>query len=317
VLFGEDDVGTSKVNAAAQALGKLNPKISIKTIEGDVFYDIGLGYYRHSDLAIGCLDSLGARARVGLSCTLAGIPYLDGGMWSLGGEVRWFIPGEGPTFDDTLEADDYARADERRSCSGFRNAEWDEVTHVPTVATSASIIGGMLAQEAAKYLCGHAVRGGQAIVYNGQSLTMHSAQLPYRAEHTLRYGPHSHVIELNERVADLTPRQLIARAQQELPEDDDDVLLELGRDFLVALQCPTDGRREEVNQLWGKVSEEARICPHCGKARRPEAIRTLDANSPYADRTLTELGVPPGEVLAVHTQTHWLFYELTGDVAHE
>ena len=125
VLFDERDMGRAKVEVAAERLRRLNPDLKMTVIDGDLFYDVGLGQYRHSDLVIGCLDNLAARSQVGLSCVLAGKPYLDGGMWSLGGEVRWFMAGDGPCFDCTMEASDWARADDRRSCSGFRDPAWD------------------------------------------------------------------------------------------------------------------------------------------------------------------------------------------------
>ncbi len=329
VLFSEADVGRSKAEAAARALMHLNSHVTVHTIDGDLFYDVGLGYYRHSDLVIGCLDSLAARSQVGLSCVLAGVPYLDGGMWSLGGEVRWFTAGDGPCFDCTLSQNDRARADERRSCSGFRDPAWDELERVPTVVSTAAIIGGLLAQEAAKWLCGHPITTGKAIVYNGQALTLHRAELMRNADCPSSHVPYKNVIELPQGAADLTARQLLAKARADLDlqasptllqnvvtegPQDVDFLLELGRDYLLSLQCENCGRRQEVDQPWGKVLEAEQRCPHCGATRQAQVIRALDESSLLADRPLAALGVPPGEVLAVRTPQGLLFYELTADV---
>ena len=325
VLFTEADVGRPKVEAAAQALARLNPDVLVETIAGDVFYDLGLGRYRHSQLAIGCLDSLAARSQVGLGCTLAGIPYLDGGMWSLGGEVRWFAAGDGPCFDCTLTADDWQRANERRSCSGFRQSDWDEPEHLPTVATTAAVIGGLLAQEAAKWLCGYPVTLGRAIVYNGQALTLHRSELTRNPTCPSSHTAYQPVIELPRTAADLTPRQLlaIARADWErrgdsLPAEDrvaaNNWLLELDRDFLLAMDCPACGRHQEINRPLGQVPEDEQHCPQCGAARRATVVRSLDAGSPYADRPLAGLGVPPAEVLAIHTPAGLQLYELSADL---
>ena len=155
VLFTAADVGRVKVEAAAAALQRINPQTVVTPVQGDLFYDVGLGYYRHCDLIIGCLDSLGARSQVGVSAALAGVPYLDGGMWSLGGEVRWFMAGDGPCFDCTMSAADRARALARRSCSGFRDAGWEEAAVMPPVATAAATLGGLMAQEEDEYLWCH------------------------------------------------------------------------------------------------------------------------------------------------------------------
>lgn len=324
VLFTEADVGLPKVEAAARTLARLNPEVVVEPLAGDVFYDVGLGHYRRSQLAIGCLDSLAARSQVGLSCTLAGIPYLDGGMWSLGGEVRWFAAGDGPCFDCTLTAEDWRRADERRSCSGFRQPDEDEPEHLPTVATTAAVIGGLLAQEAAKWLCGYPVTMGRAIVYNGQALTLHRAELTRNSSCFSSHTAYSSVVALPAKAAELTPRQLLAIAQADWERQgsprpagscEDPWLLELGRDFLLALDCPGCGHRQEINRVRGRVLSSEQPCPRCGAVRRPDVIRNLDANSLYADRPLASLGAPPAEVLAIHTPMGLQLYELSADLA--
>jgi adenylyltransferase/sulfurtransferase len=321
-LFRESDIGRSKVEVAAETLARLNPEVTVQTIHGNLFYDVGLGYYRQSDLAIGCLDNLAARSVVGRNCGLAGIPYLDGGMWSLGGEVRWFFAENGPCFDCTLSIDDLERADERRSCTGFR-PDWDETEQVSTIATTASIVGGLLAQEAIKRLCGYPVTPGKAIVYNGQALTLHRTELIRNPDCTFSHTAYQNVIALSETTTTLTPRQLLAMGHCELERQrlaestvdttappDMPVLLELGRDFLVALQCPTCGLHQEVNQHWNQVSERERTCPSCGAIRRAEVVRTLDEGSAYIDRSLSALGVPHGEVLAVRASGRLVLYEV-------
>ncbi len=332
VLFNEKDVGRSKVEAAASALARLNPDTTIHAIDGDLFHDVGLGRYRHADLAIGCLDNLAARSQVGLDCVLAGVPYLDGGMWSMGGEVRWFTAGDGPCFDCTLTAEDRARGDERRSCSGFLARESADSGRTPTVVSTAAIIGGMQAQEAAKYLCGHPITPGKAIVYNGQALTMHRAELARDSACPSTHAPYENVIELNRRAADVTPAELFPIARDDLkrgrgaifsPDRGNDDLdtyesaLELGRDFLLALRCPECGDSQKVNRPRGKVSEKETHCPRCGAARLPEDIRTIGEGSPHAVRTLADLGVPAGEALAVHIGENLMIYELTGDMENE
>jgi adenylyltransferase/sulfurtransferase len=317
-LFRESDIGRSKVEVAAETLARLNPEVTVQTINGNLFYDVGLGYYRHSDLAIGCLDNLAARSQVGRSCGLADIPYLDGGMWSLGGEARWFFAQNGPCFDCTLSIDDIERADERRS-----RPDWQETEQASTVATTASIIGGLLAQEAIKWLCGYPIMAGKAIVYNGQALTLHRTELTRNPDCTFSHLPYQSVIELSEDIATLTPRQLLEMGRRELEHQgplenslpatispDPNVFLELGRDFLLALQCPNCGQHQEINQHWGQVPERERACPSCGTARRAEVIRAIDESSPYIDRSLSDLGVPHREVLAVHTSGRLVLYEI-------
>lgn len=323
-LFRESDIGRPKVEVAGEAVTALNPDVTVETLYGDVFYDVGLGYYRHRTLVIGCLDNLAARSQVGRSCGLAGVPYLDGGIWSLGGEVRWFSTSEGPCFDCMLSAEDREHASERRSCTGFRLVDEQETQHVSTLVTTAAIIAGMLVQEAVKYLCGYPITAGKAIVYNGQVLTLHRAELTRNPRCSSSHSPYQKVIELAAPVTQMTARQLFSLARAALKSDgqgtmeaasappggDQGLSLQLGRDFLLELRCLRCGRAQEVNQHWDKVLEQERICPFCGAARHAEVIRALDEQSLYIDRPLSTLGVPPGEVLAVYAGNDLLLFEL-------
>ena len=314
VLFRDADVGRPKAQTAVEAAARLNPDVRLHALDGDLFYDLGLGFYRHCDLVVSGLDSLAARAQVGTSCALAGAPFLDGGMWALGGEVRWFLPGDGPCFECTLSDADRARAAERRSCTGLRTAEdTADGQPVPTTVTTAAVIGGLLAQETARCLCGWPVYAGEAAVYNGLALTMHRTALvrdpacPYHA-------PYRDVVELDERAAALTARALLRRAAADLGTPAGPPILELGRDFLLAFHCPACGRREAVDAPLGRVDEARQACPHCAAPRRTEILSHLDGSEPAAGRPLAGLGVPPGEVLAVRSGPRLRLYELTGDV---
>lgn len=320
VLFSESDIGRPKVDAAADSLLRLNPQIDVRAIWGDLFYDVGLSYYRHSHLVIGCLDNLAARSQVGLSCSLAGVPYLDGGMWSLGGEVRWFTAGDGPCFDCTLSEGDWQRAFERRSCTGFSQADPEGGDLVPTMATTAAIVGGILSQEAVKWLCAFPVSVGKALVYNGQALTLHRSELARNPHCRSSHTAYAEVIELTESGHELTANHLFALTRaappHPIPEAPiafaTDFVLELGRDFLLTLNCPVCGREEGIGRLWARVPESYQTCPHCGAARRPVVLTSVDEHSPYANTPLAALGVPPGEVLAVRSSAGLTLFELKG-----
>lgn len=318
-LFSTEDVGRPKVAAAAAALARLNPEVEVRTIQGDLFYDVGLGWYRHADLAIGCLDSLAARSQVGLDTTLAGIPYLDGGMWALGGEVRSFLPGDGPCFDCTLSTEDYERANERRSCTGFRDPDGEDREPEATLATTAAIVGGLLAQEAVKLLCGLPFAGGRALVYNGQTLRLHRAELERNPDCRSSHTPYENVVELRQGAAELIADDLLQRARlaSAVPQDPGDLSLELGRDFLVAFRCPKGHGREEIGRVLGRVRESAAICPRCGILRQAEVLSSVDDESPYVGWSLASLGVPEGDVIAVRTGTSWLCYELGAGLGTE
>lgn len=328
VLFTTDDIGASKVRCATAALQRINPDVAVEAIDGDLFYDLGLGYYRHSDLVIGCLDSVAARSAVGRACSLSGVPYLDGGMWSLGGEVRWLLSGDGPCFDCTVESAALADAELRRSCTGFGQTKEDgPATRVPTVATTSAVVGGLLSQECAKYLCGHPIEAGKSIVYNGQFLTLHRAELARRADCPNSHQPYTGVIELLSSAADTTPADLAAHAREDfageqsigqtqaLPPAIGDVTVQLTRSFALALRCPRCGQSTPVNRHWSRIAETERPCPACGTLRDADVLLGVAENSPHANTPLSRLGVPPGEVVPVYVGSHVALFELTADIS--
>jgi molybdopterin/thiamine biosynthesis adenylyltransferase len=313
VLFRDSDIGRPKAEAAAESIRQLNGEVDARSIGGDLFFDVGLGQYRHSALAIGCLDSQAARARVSGDCGLAGIPYLDGGMWALGGEARWFPASGGPCFECTLRDSDRNAELVRYTCDGFSGATSDQPEEaLPTLACTAAVVGGMLAQEAVKWLCQLPTPMGRAIVYNGQGLTLHRSRLEVNAACPSSHTPYEGVIELESRSAELTARDLLARASKDCGSDD--CVLHLGRDLLVSLKCPLCKRERTVNRALRRVREEERLCPDEGARCETTVINAVESDSPYAERTLSGLGVPPADVVAVQSGEELLLYELTGDL---
>lgn len=308
VLFRESDVNQPKAKIAAERARDINPDIDVQYLCGNVFHDMGLGFYRHSDLVMGCLDNIAARSHVGISCALTGVPYLDGGMWGLGGEVRWFLPGEDACFECTLTNEDRRQAFERRSCTGFQMEDAQVSARViPTTINTAAIIGGLLSQEAARFLCGWEVVGGEALIYNGVSPKMHRARLTRDTDCTY-HTPYRDVVPLGHSAATMTGDALIALAKRDLGASP---IIELGRDFLVALHCPQCGTREPVNQIIAKVEASREVCSACGAMRASERVSRLEETDALSHRKLSELGVPPGEILAVRTSEQMRLFELT------
>lgn len=311
VLFRTNDIGRSKAQVATETALQLNPDVDIRYIHGNLFYDIGLGFYRHVDLVVSGLDNLAVRSQVGLSCALAGVPFLDGGMWALGGEVRWFIPGDGPCFECTLSKEDRERVHELHSCDGFRSQEQSFSTFpIPSTISTTAVIGGILAQEVVRYLCSWEVPQGEAIVYNGFTQSIHRTLLPNDPQCPYHYA-YQNVVELESGMNKLSPNDLLKLAEKEF---ENSVILELGRDFLLGFYCKKCKQYEQVDEVLGRVEESRRICPKCGDVRESEIISYIDGSERYADQELKRFGIPPGEILTIKAKEQLRFYELTGDI---
>jgi hypothetical protein len=210
-----------------------------------------------------------------------------------------------------LNREDHGRISERHSCTGLRLESIDlNPVHAPTTVTTAAVIGGLLAQEVARYLCGWDVRGGEAIVFNGLRMSMHRAELR-RDPQCPYHNPYRHVIELDQRAGEMTGTQLLQRAAADLGRA---TIIELGRDFLLGFHCRRCGQDEAINMPLNRMGESAAKCPACGAIRQAVVIARLDGSEPQATRPLRELVVPPGEVLAARAEEGLRLYEFTGDV---
>ncbi len=320
VLFNEKDIGKSKAAAAAAAAQKLAPKSNIQFIHGDLFHDVGLGFYKHIDLVISGLDNIAARSKVGRSCYYANKPFIDGGIWAMGGEVRYFLPGEGFCYDCTLSPVDWQSAHIRNSCTGFK-AEKDAAPPAPTTISTTSIIGGLLAQEAVRFFCNIGkIESGEALVYNGLQVDLHKTELPGDTSCHCKLGQaFSNIIELPLSTRNTTAVELLEIASQHL---EGKLRLELGRDLLIGFSKSTCEERPCLGEqqfpppfsLINQVEESEKDCSHCQQARVPSTISWLEANSPYAKLNLKQLGIPPGEILAIMNEEQVYFFELTKDI---
>lgn len=121
-LFRGNDVGTSKVRAAARELAALAPGPRIEDREAPLDAGVGLAELREADLVIGCLDSNAGRVQLARRCALAGAGHLDAGTSDWGGEVHSFFPG-GACFGCLIGAPGRALADDPVSCSGPARTE--------------------------------------------------------------------------------------------------------------------------------------------------------------------------------------------------
>ncbi len=126
-------------------LGDLNPESAAVGIEGDLEFDIGLGLYRSADVVIGCLDSINARLAVNRACLHAGVPWLNGGIEDVFGEVSLYA-GDAPCFECGMTESMWQRRNTRFSCGGQQVSA--PANSVPTTATVASVIAGYLVNEA-------------------------------------------------------------------------------------------------------------------------------------------------------------------------
>ena len=307
VLFSKSDADAHrmKVDVIAERLKAMNPAVEVKTICGDVAYDVGLGLIQRMDVVIGCVDSRWARYCINRLCMRAGIPWVDGAIEELEGTARVFVPGQN-CYACNLGPEGLKDLARRMSCSGIIRRH-EEVGSVPTTSIMASIIGAVQVQEAMKLVDKKTIENewtslcGKMFYYEGQHLT--TKLLDFQAYdddcavHD-RWTP----VRQSELTADTTVadalmmicRLLVVQQVLICLENDCfvDYVEERKNDRRTMVMCP--GRAVES---FIEKDEMLRGIPNSGLYQHE--FREIGDHFPYQELTLAQLGIPTNDVLHV------------------
>lgn len=308
VLYRESDNGAFKAEVAARAARDVYPDIRSHAFVGNVVYDLGLGAFRWADVVIGGLDNREARLAINRACWKVNRPWIDGAIEQIQGTARVFAP-DGPCYECTMSQTDWKLLQMRRSCNLLSRPQM-EAGKTPTTPTISSIIAGVQCQEAVKLLHGLEVMKGRGWVFDGMSADS------YQIEYQRKPDCYSHetlaeIVSLDAAAATTTVEDLLAEARRRLGPD---AQLELSRDVLEKLVCPSCGHEETLFASLGRVGADKAICPSCANVRRDVVtFYRIRGNEGFLDRTLAEIGVPPFDVLIARAGDRAIGLELGGD----
>jgi adenylyltransferase/sulfurtransferase len=323
VLFREKDNGRYKSVVAAEAARGIYPEITSHAFVGNVVYDLGLGVFRWADVVIGGLDNREARLAINRACWRVGRPWIDGAIEQIQGVARVFVPGnsklkspisnseDGPCYECTMSETDWKLLAMRRSCNLLTRIEM-QAGKTPTTPTIGSIIAAVQCQEAVKLLHGMETLAGKGWVFAGLTADSYTIEYQRKAD-CLSHEPLEAIVSLHMGSADLTPRQLLAKARELLGAT---AVLDLGRDVLEKLVCPRCLSEEELFASLGRVSADKAWCPKCRDVRREvKTFHTIRGDEPFVDRTLSEIGVPAFDIVAARAGARSVGFELSADAA--
>lgn len=309
-----------KVEVAAERLKAINPSVEVKTICGDVAYDVGLGLICQQDVVIGCVDNRWARYCINRLCMRAGIPWVDGGIEELEGTVRVFMPGEN-CYACNLGPEGLKDLARRMPCSGIIRRH-EEAGSAPTTSVVASVIGAIQVQEAMKLLHQDAMKNGQMtslcgkmFYYDGQHLTtklvgfkaydddcaVHDRWTPIRPS-AIRNG-----MTVSETL-DMLHQELAAQSVSVSMENDCfvDYVSERSNDRQTFVMCP--GRAVE-----SVIERDEHLKGVLLSGLYQHEYRMIDHLFPYLELTLNRLGIPERDVLHVVADERDCYVEI--DVA--
>ena len=311
VLFRTEDAeqGRYKVEVAAERLKELNPLMEIKTICGDMAYDVGLGLIRRMDVIIGCVDNRWARYCINRLAMRAGKPWVDGGIEALEGTARVFIPGIN-CYACNLGPEGLREMQRRFSCAHMIRMN-EAAGRVPTTPVVASVIGAVQAQEAIKLLhhdqfdsgeltslCGH------MFCYEGQHMT--TKTVDFRA-----YDDDCPVHEEWKPVtpSSLTRQTTVRNALQTLRTM---LCTETLRISLTA-DCFVDRLIHREDNHTVEIMRPKHCISGYGEDYYVNEYYELDEHFPYPELTLAQVGIPDQDILFVHTDKQDYYIELNAE----
>ncbi len=97
-LFDEDDIGSSKAEASAEKLKKINSDVRIEAITDDVNYENIEGIIKNIDVVLDGTDNMLVRFLINDACVKHDIPWIYGGAIETYGMTMNIIPYKTPCF---------------------------------------------------------------------------------------------------------------------------------------------------------------------------------------------------------------------------
>ncbi len=316
VLFRPGDVGAVKAEVAARRVREINPNCEISWLNGDVIFDLGLGFLQTMDVFIGCLDNRVARLHLNRYAFRLGKTWINGGILNLAGSLDVFKPGVS-CYECGLREAEWKIIRYRLGCNDVakRNANHGRL---PTTPISASIIGAMQVQEAFKVIYNNEKQSlsDRRYFYDGQS--NESSYYPARPlkEDCLSHARWDNVIEAEELSAEMTVAALLDALKKVTGNErprihlEYDIVLELYSEES-QVSTPVLLPRFRIDEsVYRKhqftAGEMVRIPPEM-------TLSQLDETFPRPDATLLEVGIPPWQILQVEAGAELHYVSLAGD----
>lgn len=279
VLFTADDLGQSKVDAAAAALGRLQPALTAQARRADLVRGVGLGELAGADVVLGCLDSRRARLQLLGRCALAGGSLVDGGTDPWGGEVRVRREPEEACYGCTFAAAQRSEHDLPAGCDDDRFTG-----PLPASIMTTALVAGWMTVAAVRTILGEPLPWrfldiDAATATTRPVVAQRDPGCPYHRP----IGP----VERSK----LTHLSTIERLFATLPNEAEPLAWAL---FPLAGICYHCNGAYDFGYAH---SDSTAACPHCERRLRLRFSQRLrDAGSAT---TLHDLGVAPEEILAV------------------
>lgn len=304
---GEIERGAHKAALAARRVREINPDVRVVPYVGEIA-DLGYGVLRRADVIFSCLDNEMARLELGWACSRLQKTLIDGGLGLMNyssGQVSVFPGLDGPCYACRKGAE--RRRQLLQDLQGREDPCWRKEAAVElaeAIATTplmASVIGAFQVELG---LRGIRAKDGVETDSAGRAYRITLHPVPSLESSLFDRSPTCPLHESASVIREVRQRH-DARSDRCTPLD----LLDASGhpDGYLAFDWPmtSKARCRACSVQWEPLVRRARFrgqpCPGCGSLDvvEIEVLSGVRATSPWATRTLADLGLPRGHVYEV------------------
>jgi adenylyltransferase/sulfurtransferase len=329
VLFRKSDAELQayKSEIAARRIKELNPEINTYWLKGDIEKEVGLGYFKNSDVIIGCLDSMLARYVVNNYALRFRKPWVDGGIKNLDGHAGVHAIDKS-CYACSLSDEAKQSMAIREGCADIFNENMS-YGRIATTPISASIIGAIQAQEALKLI--HGYQDGEKFenfqvcktllnknfYYEGMNMDAYEITTDDYFDICPHHDTWENVISDHFITTEITIEQLFEYLEKKY--QDKILALYLRNPFVTHLLIKPGDRKYELMVPDSKVGDfiikndiKIDFEETAYKLPSPEGgYNLIDQNFEWKHLTLEQVGIPKFDVLHIESQTKDYYIEMT------
>lgn len=326
VLFREEDAYSHsyKAEIVAKRAMEINPQIKVIPFVGNLFSEVGFGVYRMVDVVIGCLDSRIARYQLNRLCMRAGKSWVDGSIENMTGSVQVYTPGLA-CYECGLSRDEFNHIMVRTGCADVVNLQ-SSAGRVATTPISASIIGAIEVQEAMKIIhldteaaSQFKTLQGKLLHYEGLTNSTNVFKFASWKNNCPAHERWEPIIEAPSLSAMQTVREMLSTLKSLLHVDHVEINM-CNNKFVDRIVSDRPEKEFEVmvpdSQLDNYMSsnDELRKLRYVTTFHK-SFFENIDAEFPYQNLTLQQIGIPLFDVLQVSTEKGLFHVELGADAS--
>lgn len=294
VLFTPADIGRYKVDAARDSLLRLNPALQVDTLCADIEHEVGLNLIAQMDIIVSCVDSRWTRFMINRHCMRTNRLWVDGGISQTEGTVRVFGSLVCNCYACNLGTQGQTELRRRMPCSNtIRRIE--QLGHVPTGIIPASVIGAVMAQQVMQLLDGCNPLAGHMFSFDADTLMGQKLLLQAFDDDCVEHEQWQ-PLQQSSLSIDTTVKQVTTSLGKIYMRDDCfvDYIIDRRSNDKYAMMCAGRYVTEKMEQqapLKGRITSE--FYQH--------EYRVIDADFPYPELTLHQLGIPQSDILQIES----------------